>query len=299
MYHLLWNAAEQRRHKRRNLQQSVLLLGGMVLLLSACGWIVAGPEGAAWALVAGAASLLFSPRVSPRLILRMYRAQPLSPREVPELYRAVAAICAAAGLERVPPIHWIPSPVLNAFAVGTPATAQLAVTDGLLRTLDLRELTAVLAHEISHVRNHDLFVMGLADTVTRLTQAMSVFGLVLLLVSLPLLLTQGAPVPWPLVLVLMAAPSIGALLQLALSRTREFDADLDAAGLTGDPLALASALEKMERLQGGFWEGLLFPGRRRPEPSLLRTHPPTDERIRALMALQVAVPVRDPFSARW
>lgn len=285
MYHLLWNAAEQRRHKRRNLIQSALLLGGMVGLLSACGWIVAGAEGVLWSLLAGTLSLLLSPRLSPRLVLRLYRARPLAPWDVPQLYAMLEDICAAAGLGRVPVLWYVPSGTLNAFAVGHRDDAALAVTDGMLRRLSLRELAGVLAHEVSHIRNNDLFVMGLADTIGRLTRAMSLLGLLLLLLTLPF----GQEVPWLLVALLTFAPTLGGLLQLALARTREFDADLDAAGLTGDPLGLASALEKIERREGRFWEDILMPGRRMPDPSLLRTHPPTEERIRRLLSLQVPV----------
>jgi heat shock protein HtpX len=114
---------------------------------------------------------------------------------------------------------------------------------------------------------------------------MSLFGQILLLFNLPLLLTGAVTIPWGLILLLVLAPTIGALLQLALSRTREYDADLGGALLTGDPMALAGALRKLERNGRGLWESLLMPGRRDPNPSLLRTHPPTEERIRRLAAL--------------
>lgn len=288
-----WDSETERRHRRRNLIQSVLLLGGMVALLSACGWIVAGGEGVAWAVLAGGLSLVFSPRVSPGLVLRLYRARPLARWELPELHALLDEIAAAAGLPRAPGVYYIPSPVLNAFAAGSREAAAVAVTDGMLRRLDLRELAGVLAHEISHVRNGDLWIMGLADTISRLTRLMSMLGMLLLVFSLPALLLEGADVPWLLVGLLVFAPTLAALLQLALSRTREFDADLAAAGLTGDPAGLASALEKLERAQGRGWEGVLMPGRNLPDPSLLRSHPRTEERIRRLLALQV--PVRLPW----
>ena len=89
--------------------------------------------------------------------------------------------------------------------------------------------------------------------------------------------------PWLLVLTLALAPTFVSLLQLALSRAREFDADIDAAGLTGDPVGLASALDKLQRRQGSLWETILMPGGRIPDPSLLRTHPKTEERIVRLL----------------
>jgi heat shock protein HtpX len=278
---------ERRRHKRRNRAQSLLLLAGMVALLSACGWIVAGPEGIVWALIAGGVSLAFSPRISPRLILRLYRAHPLHPAEAPAVHRVLVRICERAGLLRVPALYYVPSRMLNAFAVGQSQEATIALTDGLLRHLTLRELAGVLAHEVSHVRNRDLWIMGLADAIGRLTSFMSFFGVILLVLEVPYLVVAGAEnVPWLLIALLIFAPTIGSLLQLALSRTREFDADLDAAGITGDPRGLASALVKLERFQGGLLETLFLPGRRLPDPSLLRTHPSTEERIGRLLSLE-------------
>jgi len=161
----------------------------------------------------------------------------------------------------------------------------IAISDGMLRSLDLRELAGVLAHEISHIRNRDLWLMSLADLIGRLTRLMTLLGLALLVVGLPLWLGAAAQLPWALLLLLLFAPQLTMLLQLALSRAREFDADLDAAGLTGDPAGLASALLKLERRQRGVWEQILMPGRRLPEPSLLRSHPPTAQRVARLEAL--------------
>ncbi len=283
-------AGLRRRHKIGNLVQSLLLLGGMVLMLALCGWILAGSDGLIWALVGGGISLLLSPRLSPRVILGMFGARRLSYAEAPRLFEAVGAIARRAGLPVPPELWYIASPTLNAFAVGRRRQSAIAVTDGLLRSLDLRELAGVLAHEISHIRNNDLAVMGLADTVTNLTRLMSLFGIALLIINLPLLVMQPEATPWLLILLLIAAPWGGALMQLALARTREFDADLDAAHLTGDPEGIATALARIDGLQRGPWEGPFFSGRfpsRRapPVPSLLRTHPHTEERVRRLMEL--------------
>jgi heat shock protein HtpX len=115
---------------------------------------------------------------------------------------------------------------------------------------------------------------------------MAWLGQLLLLLNLPVLMMGGYGVPWLLVLLLILAPTAMSLLQLALSRAREHDADLDAAALTGDPRGLAAALAKLERLQGRYWEEILLPGRRIPEPSLLRTHPPIEARIARLLELE-------------
>ena len=111
------------------------------------------------------------------------------------------------------------------------------------------------------------------------------FGQFMLLLNLPLLLTSGYHVSWIAILVLIFAPTIVVLLQLALSRTREFDADLDSALLTGDPQGLASALVKMERYQRGWISRIFFPGYRERQPSVLRTHPQTKERVERLLEL--------------
>ena len=144
----------------------------------------------------------------------------------------------------------------------------------------------VLAHEISHIRNNDLWVMGLADAVRRFTRLLSWMGQLLLLLNLPMLGLGGDTFPWLLVLLLIGAPILSFLLQLALSRTREYDADLDAATLTGNPRGLANALAKMERLEGTWLERLLLSGRRRPQRSVFRTHPNTADRIRRLLELE-------------
>ena len=277
---------ERRRHKLRNLAQSVLLLCGMLGLLVACMALLFGEDGAIWGVVGWGVALLFSPHVSPRLVLGLYRGERLGPADFPDGFAALRRLAERAGLERLPALYYVPSAAVNAFTLGSLSDAAIAITDGMLRTLTLRELTGVLAHEISHVRNNDLWIMSLADSISRLTGMMAFAGMVLIFVSLPMMLVGLVSFPLLLIVLLIFAPTVGSLLQLALSRAREYDADLDAAGLTGDPVGLASALEKLERLQVGGWERILFPGRGMPDPSLLRTHPPTGERVRRLLALR-------------
>ncbi len=133
--------------------------------------------------------------------------------------------------------------------------------------------------------------MGLADLFSRLTSLLSLLGLSLLLLYLPLALLTQVEFNGLALLLLVLAPHLSALAQLGLSRTREYDADLNAAALTGEPEALARALVKIEQLQHGWWERILLPGRKIPEPSLLRTHPPTAERVERLLQLR---PQRPP-----
>ncbi len=285
---------QRRGHKLRNALHTVLLLGGMTALLAGCAWLLAGAEGLLWAALGAVMILLFSPRLSPRWLLAMYGAREIGPQALPQVHDTLRAIARRAELPRVPKLYYVPNSMLSAFTVGSPDEATIGITDGALRVLSLRELAGVVAHEISHIRNRDLWVMGLADTISQVTRIMAFAGLILLIVMLPVWLTAYGTVPWLAILLLAAAPTIGSLLQLALSRAREFEADLDAAGLTGDPLGLAAALEKMERYQGSMWEKILLPGRRIPDPSLLRTHPSTEDRIRRLLSL---LPERDvePF----
>ncbi|MFQ5784763.1 MAG: zinc metalloprotease HtpX [Alphaproteobacteria bacterium] len=272
-------------HQISNLLQSLLLFGGMVGLLTVIAWIIAGPGAIVWTLGLGVVLFALGPQASPRLILRFYGARPVAPHEAPEIHELIAALAAHSGLDHTPRLFYVPSRTLNAFTLGHRDDAAVVVTDGLLRRLDSRELAGVLAHEMSHVAHNDMWIMGLADSMSRLTRTLSLLGIMLLFINLPLFLLGAAHLPWLAIPLLIASPTLSALLQLALSRNREFVADLGAAQLTGDPMGLAGALDKLERYQGRMWEQILMPGLRLPEPSLLRTHPPTEERVRRLMEL--------------
>lgn len=273
------------RRRLENRLHAAALLAGMVALLGVLGWFLAGRWGVAVAAGMGLGLGLAARRVPPWMVLRLYRGRPVLPEGAPELYRVLEALAARAGLPAVPVLYWVPSPVLNAFAAGTPADAAIGVTDGLLRGLSFRELAAVLAHEVSHLKSGDLAVMGLADLISRLTALFALVGQLLLVAGLPLVLMGKLALPLLPVLLLILAPSLAALLQMGLSRLREYDADLEAARMTGDPEALALALARMDLYPGGWLERLALPGRRVPHPSLLRSHPPTEERVRRLMAL--------------
>lgn len=273
-------------HAWRNRLQSLLLLVVMAGFLALLGWLLWGRDGLLVLATVGVVAVLANPAFSPWLVMRMYGARPLGQAEAPMLWHALSELAARAGLPARPQLFHIPSRMLNAFAVGSQQRSAIAVTDGLLGQLDMRELIGVLAHEVSHIRANDLWVMGLADLFSRATSLLSLAGQFLLLLNLPLILFSQATISWWVILLLVFAPNLSALAQLALSRTREYDADLNAARLTGDPDGLARALAKIERVQGGWLERIFFPGRRVPEPSLLRTHPETEQRIARLMALK-------------
>lgn len=274
------NLALQRSHDLRNALHTAVLIGGSAVLVAAIAWTVLGFTGLVWAAILGAFGLWTMGRVSPKMVLGLYKARALSPDELPDVHHVVRELARRADLPSVPQLYYVPSKILNAFAVGTPQDSAIAVTDGLVRAMTMRQLAGILAHETAHIKSGDLKVMALADVLTRITSSMSVLGLI----GIPALFGAGIAIPWLGILLLIFAPTLGGLLQLGLSRTREYDADLDGAALTGDPAGLASALETLERRQGRVWEGL-FPAGRVPSPSLLRTHPATEDRMRRLLAL--------------
>ncbi|MCU7940673.1 MAG: M48 family metalloprotease [gamma proteobacterium symbiont of Bathyaustriella thionipta] len=280
-------------HTLANRLQSILLFIIMLLFLALLGWLLWGNQGVFWLLLTGIILLYYNPAASPRLIMHLYRATPLTSTQAPMLNSILNELALLGGLKRVPTLFYIPSSMVNAFTVGNRNEAGIAITDGLLHTLSRREIISVLAHEISHVRNNDIWVMAVADLISRLTGLLSLFGQILLLLNLPLiLLTPNVSINWFAILLLILAPNLSALAQLGLSRMREYNADLGAVRLTGDPQGLASALLRIEQKSGSLFENILLPGRRNPEPSLLRSHPPTDERIRRLIALKPAMEKR-------
>ena len=234
------------KHRIINFLHSLLLLSGMIGLLAFLGYSIAGEEGIKWMAFMGAVMLILGPRISPNIILMLYGARPLLREEVPSLYAILERLSERANLGYVPRLYYIPTEIPNAFTTGTKKNAVITVTAGLLEILSLREIAGVLAHEISHIQNNDLWIMNLSDIISRLTSIFSLTGQILLLLNFPFLLLTGHSIPWLFILILIFAPTLSLLLQLALSRTREFDADLGAAILTGDPEGLAMALAKME-----------------------------------------------------
>jgi heat shock protein HtpX len=289
--------AVHNRHRVLNLVQTILLAGGSLALFMATAYVFFGPQGVVFAIIFGAVSLYTASQVSPAMVLRMYRAQPVSRHQFAAGHDLLETLSLRAGLAAKPKLYVIPSDLMNAFAVGRVHDSAICLTDKLIRSLTLRELAAVMAHEISHIVNADIRVMAIADMVSRFTSFLSTFGIVTLLLNLPSVIQGGTEqVPWGAVLLLLFAPTIGALLQLGLSRTREYDADFGAVMLTGDPDALASALLKLETAQKAHWEGMVLPGGRIPDPSLLRSHPRTADRIARLMAMKQTAPAGSPLA---
>jgi heat shock protein HtpX len=280
-------AGASRRRKLHNELQELVLLTGMTVTVGAVGWLAFGFLGLASVLMCVLVVGVLRPRVSVSWVLRVYDAQPLPRWTAPRLHWMVDVLAERAGLHRPPRLCYIASPIANAFVVGPRDDAALAVTDGLLRLLNGRELAGVLGHEISHLRNGDTSIMSLSDVVARVAQWMAWFGLWLSLLTLPLFLRTGNTQPMLLTAALVTVPTVVTLMQLALSRSREYDADLEAVTLTGDPESLAQALIALEYSEGRLWERIMVGRSSRPDPLLLQTHPRTEQRVRRLRALQI------------
>lgn len=274
---------------RPNLWHAALLFLGFFILVTIPTVLLWGMAGLAGAAVLLALVGPLAVRIPPEAVMRLYQATRI-PRDESQLSSLVDVLAHRAELPRRPDLYVIPSTTLNAFAAGSPEHSAIAVTEGLLRRLSLAETAGVLAHEMAHIRNNDLLVMGIADVITRVLQLLSYAALGLALFNVFALATGGDTISWWAVLFLYLAPALSSLLQLGLSRAREFEADRLAVALTGDASALASALRRLETYTGHFWEDLMFPvpARRVPHPSLLRSHPETEERIRRLAALDDA-----------
>jgi heat shock protein HtpX len=284
-----------RRPDRRSLAhgaRTAALTLGIAALLVTPAWWLGGPILAAM-VVAGLVSLLIAvPAVPLAAVLRLLRTRPLTRWEAPGLHADLDALSDRAGLPSPPALHLLPDARPNALAMGVPGDAAIAVSAGLLRVLDRREIAAVLAHEVSHVRNLDTRTMLFAQLAVRMTRLVTSLGLLLLWIALPLALFGVVTLDLATILVLAVAPGLAARLQLALSRTREYAADHDAARLLGDPRPLADALRRLDRVGRGWLATLPWPIRPAPADPLGGTHPPLRERVRRL--LESAPPARPP-----
>ena len=280
------------RFRIRNRVHTLFLAAGAVLLLIACVYVLAGLQGVVWVALGGGASILIATNMSPQIVLRLYGAQEMREENYEQAFRIVRALSTRAGLPAPPRLYRVESRLMNTFSTGRRDEAVICVTDALITRLTAREFVGVIAHELAHIVHEDIRVMAMADVVSRMTSVMSVLGLIVAVFHVPQMLSGGVGVPWVAIVILLVAPTLGTALQLGLSRTREYDADLGAAALTGDPEGLVQALLKLDRMQGRMWGAVTPQGAKIPDPSILRTHPSTDERIRRLRALNA-----DP--ARW
>ena len=268
-----------RRHAHRsvNHRSSAWAIAGMVLLLAACGWVVGGAEGAHRAVSGG------MPRsdglvISQAAMYRWFGAHPLRPGEMPGLFHLLSDVCSRARLSRLPDLYYLPAPgSMNAYALGGPEGSAIVLTEGLLRAMTLGEIAGIVAHEVAHISNNDAWAMNWAAALHSAIEWTSLAGLALLR-------TRAAPADQPLSALLKAAPALGRLLGLALSRFRELDADATALELTEDSHGLVAALDKLERHHTG--APVLRVAAREDNPTrFLRSHPATAERVGTLLSL--------------
>ena len=227
--------------------RTTILLAALTALVVWIGQMVGGPNGAVLALVMAGAMNFFSYWFSDKIVLKMYGAQEISANDDPELYGIVRDLTARAGLP-MPKVYIIPEETPNAFATGrNPEHAAVAVTQGIRRILDKRELAGVLGHELSHVKHRDILISSIAATLAGaisylayMAQWAAIFG------GGSRDREEGGSNIFSLLFMMIVAPLAATLIQMAVSRSREYMADEGGAKVSGDPLALASALRKLE-----------------------------------------------------
>ncbi|MDA3868653.1 MAG: M48 family metalloprotease [Gammaproteobacteria bacterium] len=157
----------------RNYLHSLILLVAMLTLLGLIGWLLLGPIGILWFLIAGIIIFIGAVRIPPHLIFLKHDAKILRPEEAPHLYNIVAQLCQCAGIKNIPKIYLIPGRFMDVFTAGLNSNTSIIISHNMLHRLNTRELTAVLAHEISHIRGNDLLVMMIASVIANLTATMA------------------------------------------------------------------------------------------------------------------------------
>lgn len=278
-----------------NALKTTALLGVLTGLLLWVGQLLGGTQGLMLALVFAAVMNLGSYWFSDRIVLAMYRARPLSESDAPELFRIVRELAVGAHMP-MPRVYMIPTDSPNAFATGrSPEHAAVAVTEGIMRILTTDELRGVLAHELSHVKNRDTLISAVAATlagvvmmVARMAQWAAIFG------GMRRDERDEGGGAIGFLLTIIVAPIAAMLIQMAISRAREYQADATGAQLSHDPDALASALQKIAVASGRIplpagpatahlW--IVNPLRGQWFATLFSTHPPVEERIRRLRSM--------------
>lgn len=278
------NQTRYMRARLGNSIQTALYLAVLGSLLMLSGWLLLGGFGIAMMLALTLATLLLGSQLPVVLMMRMRGARPVLPGEASWIELMVIRLARDAGLAAAPRLYVVPNLELQAFAVESGGQAAVGFTPALVRNLTADELEGVLAHEISHLASGDTRLMGVAASMRSLTRSLASLAWLLLLFSL--LLPSVFVVSIGATLLLLAAPVFSYLAELGLSRTREFNADVAAARLTGRPESLARALAKLDGHQRSLLTRLLGQGFVVAIPEALRTHPSTRERIRRLLTLR-------------
>lgn len=274
--------------------KTTLLMAAILALFAVIGGMIGGKSGMILALLFGGAMNVFAWWNSDQMVLRMYNAQEVDAQSAPEFYGMVAELAQRAGLP-MPRVYVIHEEQPNAFATGrSPEHAAVAATSGIMRMLDYRELRGVMAHELAHVQHRDTLISTISATMAGAISALANFAMFFGGRD-----ENGQPVGLlPRLAIALLAPLAASLIQMAISRAREFEADRGGAEISGDPLALASALQKIEY----YAQGIVMPtAEAHPETAqmmiinplsggggmgdLFRTHPQTADRIERLQAM--------------
>lgn len=276
-----------------NLLKTAVLMAAITALFMAIGGLVGGRAGMMFALVLALGMNFFSYWFSDKLVLKMYNAQEVDESSAPAFYRMVRELAERAQLP-MPRVYLIQENAPNAFATGrNPENAAVAATTGILRVLSERELRGVMAHELAHVKHRGILISTISATMA---------GAISMLANFAMFFggrdSEGRPHnPIVGLLVMILAPLAASLIQMAISRAREFEADRGGAEISGDPAALASALQKIHRHAQGL---PMEAAERHPETAqmmimnplsggglrgLFSTHPTTEERVQRLMAM--------------
>ena len=274
-----------------NYTRTFMLMAAMTALFVGVGFLLGGEVGMLAALGIAVAMNLFAYWNSDKLVLRMYGAKEVGPQQAPEFYDMVRDLAQRAGLP-MPKVYIIEQDQPNAFATGrNPDNAAVAATSGLLRRLNRQEIAGVMAHELAHVKNRDTLIMTITATIA---------GAISMLANFALFFGNNRNNPLGLVgviLVMILAPLAAALVQMAISRSREYEADRVGAEICGQPLWLASALEKIQnaaqRIDNNPAEAnpatahmfIINPLHAHKVDSLFSTHPNTQNRVARLQQM--------------
>lgn len=276
-----------------NLMKTAILMAAITALFMVIGQFLGGQTGMMIALAVAVGMNFYSYWFSDKMVLRMYNAQEVDAQSAPQFYRMVQEMAERAQMP-MPRVYLINEEAPNAFATGrNPENAAVAATTGILRVLNERELRGVMAHELAHVKNRDILISTISATMAGAISMLANFGMMLGGRD-----SEGRPAnPLVSILVMFLAPLAASVIQMAISRAREFEADRGGAEISGDPAALASALQKIQRVAQGV---PLEATERHPETAqmmimnplsggglrgLFSTHPATEERVERLLAM--------------